>query len=1064
MTQIEREKALAEIVLRFREPQKLQEGTVGNMPTLAGTAKATKRQEQQVASMASTLLRREILHWFKSSPSQDNKDDPWQKPLANFQTALGKLIRLLPEETVPPEDPTAPKRTGRPPGAKHSFRQIWINLGLGLDDKALHDEGALFFYLTLYTLLKNTIDKVGDKEITEAHLLLPDNCELLEDKEANEEEDVTDEEDLIQDDEMPNEPDLPPIQDYCSKVWEIIALELSFRPETDNTTKSGQNTRTRRSTIRPGAFFIAEEIARSFADKKGLDLKKRMEFAGTLIDVLINSYPVKWFEMVLVKKEDGNRSTRIKVILPTPELLKQIKQLSQETLTLSHQAPLIEPPIDWGQRGIRQGGYHYRHLPFYKFHQKNQKIIDFLTLVNRPAWYTEVFAATNALQRTPWRINQRVWQVVEGLYALAKVTLPTAANSTLFPTSELPKGKTALPVTEQLAQLTPKQRNAWRKWLRNEENFYARDRGRAKGPGARNAYRVTISTLLDALPRERIYFAHQIDTRGRLYPVGSILQPQGDDLNRALLEFADPLPLTASGIRPLAIYGSQQIKDKTILNYFQIRDRDKPTLEERYEWIAAHSEQIVRCAKAPLHETWWRGGEVANDPAVSKPFTFLAFCFAWADFQQHGEQVGCSLPVHVDGTCNGLQHIAALMRDEALARATNVLPDNVPRDIYSEVAQEVRQRMLHPITEKGTTVKNAEISDSPLTENGVIEFLAQFKEDLVDRALAKSVVMIIPYGAGQQNYQQNIYKQLSAKILPVKINKGDQSKDYADWIMDWLNQHPWAPTVTRTFKTDDPQKKRIQLIKDWIKEACAFHLAYHFNQAVHDHYPTIKLFKRRLTKSIKPLNERNIPAMWVSPSGLPVLQNAFRNDPKIKEVKADAITAIRFRLRQISNDVALSKQSSGILPNFIHSLDAAHLVKTLNLAQARNITHLSTVHDSYATHACHIDLLGDCIREAFCEIYPPDQDRLKNFEVWCDALLAKNPIRKNPPFTPAERALMSLARLWSQENYTKQGEKSASQSNTEQKPKPTNKDAETNTQSEHGYWTDHVKQSQYFFS
>ncbi len=1051
MTQIKREKALSEVIFRFQEQQQPQQGMVGNVPTAEETTKAPKRNPRQTATMASTLLRREILRWFKSRPTQTNNDDPWQEPLGNFQTSLSKLLRLACAEDIAGEDPTQPKKTGRPLGTKHSFRQLWLKLDLGLDESAFKEDAPLLFYLTLYTLIENTINKVTDQELSTARTLLPTHGEHLETGEADRKGDVTNEGDLEGYDQAPNESDLPTLQEFCSNVWQIIALELSFRPESNQATKSSGKTRPRRTAISPRAFFIAEEIARTFAEKKGLDLKKQMEFAGTLIDVLINSFPEKWFEIVKTIREDDNRSTKIQVIMPTPVLLNIIKQLSQETLTISHNAPLIEPPIDWGRHGIQQGGYHYRHLPFYKFYWKNQKINEFLAKVNVPAWFSEVFAATNVLQRTPWCINEKVWRVVEAFYALAKVTLPSAANNDLFPTPELTTDTTVHPIAEQLSQLTPKQRAAWRKWLRSDDNFYAREQGRAKGPGARNAIRVTISTLLDALPRQRFYFAHQIDARGRLYPVGSILQPQGDDLNRALLQFADALPITDAGIRPLAIYGSQQIEDAALLAYFRIQDRDKPTLEERVRWIEAHTEEIVRCATAPLQETWWRGGEDEN--FVSKPFTFLAFCFAWADYQQHGEQVGCALPVHVDGTCNGLQHIAALMRDEGLAKATNVLPNDFPRDIYSEVARAVRQRMLQPIKGKATTRKTREDNTGPVTNTGVIEFLQKF-DHLIDRSLAKSVVMIIPYGAGQENYQQNIYKKLSAKILPKKVNNGYQSNDYAKWIMAWLDHHPWEPKKTRTYKSNDPMTRLVHRLNDWLKEVCAYHLAYHFNQAVQEEYPTINDFKKRLRKSIQPLCEHNVPALWVSPSGLPVLQNAFRVDPHIKEVKAEAITAIRFRLKQISNDVSITNQSTGILPNFIHSLDAAHLVKTMNLAQACNITHLSTVHDSYATHACYIDRLGDCIRDAFCEIYPPDQDRLENLERWCEALLQKNASGKKPALTPAERALMRMATAWFQEDYSAQKDKS----------KLDQKDAEAKTQDNQKYWTDQVRRSRYFFS
>jgi DNA-directed RNA polymerase, mitochondrial len=50
----------------------------------------------------------------------------------------------------------------------------------------------------------------------------------------------------------------------------------------------------------------------------------------------------------------------------------------------------------------------------------------------------------------------------------------------------------------------------------------------------------------------------------------------------------------------------------------------------------------------------------------------------------------CSFPVHQDGSCNGLQHYAALGGDAAGAAAVNLAPAARPADVYSAVAALVR--------------------------------------------------------------------------------------------------------------------------------------------------------------------------------------------------------------------------------------------------------------------------------------------------------------------------------------------------------------------------------------
>lgn len=49
-------------------------------------------------------------------------------------------------------------------------------------------------------------------------------------------------------------------------------------------------------------------------------------------------------------------------------------------------------------------------------------------------------------------------------------------------------------------------------------------------------------------------------------------------------------------------------------------------------------------------------------------------------------------PIHQDGSCNGLQHYAALGRDAAGAFSVNLTPSHEPQDVYSAVATLVEQQ------------------------------------------------------------------------------------------------------------------------------------------------------------------------------------------------------------------------------------------------------------------------------------------------------------------------------------------------------------------------------------
>ena len=56
-----------------------------------------------------------------------------------------------------------------------------------------------------------------------------------------------------------------------------------------------------------------------------------------------------------------------------------------------------------------------------------------------------------------------------------------------------------------------------------------------------------------------------------------------------------------------------------------------------------------------------------------------------------------SLPVHQDGTCNGLQHYAALGGDAKGAQQVNLAAADKPADVYTYVADMVKEQLQKDI-------------------------------------------------------------------------------------------------------------------------------------------------------------------------------------------------------------------------------------------------------------------------------------------------------------------------------------------------------------------------------
>jgi len=146
--------------------------------------------------------------------------------------------------------------------------------------------------------------------------------------------------------------------------------------------------------------------------------------------------------------------------------------------------------------------------------------------------------------------------------------------------------------------------------------------------------------LLDLATKFRdetaIYFPHNLDFRGRVYPVPQTLHPQGSDNVKALLRFSEGKPLGDDGARWLAIHGA---------NTFGV---DKVSFDERVEWVEENQHHIWACAQDPFGYQWWTEAD--------KPWSFLAFCFEWQSYCLDPETFVSHIPIALDGSCNGLQH------------------------------------------------------------------------------------------------------------------------------------------------------------------------------------------------------------------------------------------------------------------------------------------------------------------------------------------------------------------------------------------------------------------------
>lgn len=127
------------------------------------------------------------------------------------------------------------------------------------------------------------------------------------------------------------------------------------------------------------------------------------------------------------------------------------------------------------------------------------------------------------------------------------------------------------------------------------------------------------------------------------------------------------------------------------------------------------------------------------------------------------------------------------------------------------------------------------------------------------------------------------------------------------------------------------------------------------------------------------------PIRWVSPAGVPVCNWSEKHETTAVHIRSMGVVTIQMRKRTGMYDKVSA--ANGIAPNFVHSLDSAHLCLTINEFDGQIVP----IHDSFATHMCDVDDMHYVLRSTFIQMYR------QNVLELLDALTVYN---ENKPVVP----------------------------------------------------------------
>jgi len=744
-----------------------------------------------------------------------------------------------------------------------------------------------------------------------------------------------------------------------------------------------------------------------------------------------------------------------------------LEEMNKNDKNIAHVAsmvykPMVIEPLEW--HGLHGGGFLQDNLE--QDSRFNLSIIKASTALDRRALRGKeiphnVLDAINHLQKTSFSINKKMLDVLKDYhsdinYVSKKNRVDFAFYRIMKEMLNLEKGKSKKEFYKHFKRMkfikltrdgaltaSDKKRidDAYRKIekesdreaLKLQSNIYYEIAKYKQG------FETIVTVAKEMSEYERFYFVWQMDFRGRVYPKQTLLNPQAGDLAKSLLIFSEERALNKEGKEWFFVHGANC--------YGEV---DKQPYSERIAWVEQKSDKIVASATDYRAEKFWK---TAGDP-----FKFLAWCFEYKRYIELGDDFKTALPIAIDGSNNGFQHISVLLRDTNGAEMVNVLPHYkdgalVVADFYSTVAIELKKLMQKEYE------KFEEEREEYIEKNGLFyveveeeKFEPSYYFDKYSGFLESVEVTSLKYGQFFSTYIDENFDEL--KFTKEKLNEinnalvklerkvrkevGEEDLDeIQDSMIDELDRlckrakrdlkrgkiavdkkdcavskikvqklvsssfykklldeekinrsFVKGPVMTESYGSGTKAKARAiledlegtNLLID-IEESQRFIVAQEitklFEQALKSVSKSPSKYKNWMKSYAKSMAKKS-SVKWKTPLGLEIEQVEYKSNRVKVPISGGFSRKVSFKIFTDERDE--QKHIQGFSPNYIHSLDASHLMMTINELQKEGISDIVTVHDSFATHANDVGIMSKILRDSFVALH--ESEILEAFRVY----------------------------------------------------------------------------------
>lgn len=732
--------------------------------------------------------------------------------------------------------------------------------------------------------------------------------------------------------------------------------------------------------------------------------------------------PISQLQSAFVRASQFRRGKRQAILQCHPALSGMMRTEPRADFLARH-LPMVTEPQPWTE--FEKGGYLEWPVPLVRIKsgEIHQKIYAEAALARGDM--AQVTKGLDVLGKTAWRINKPVFKVMLDAWntgeAIAKIP-PLNPNVPIPPEPENADD--------------PLQRRLWIKAIKLAENTKS-------GLHSNRCFMNFQLEIARAYRDQTFYFPHNIDFRGRAYPVPTYLNHMGADHVRGLLCFAKGKELGEAGLKWLKVHLSN------VYGY------DKASLKDRENFAMENLANITDSVNNPLNgKKWWLEAE--------DPWQCLATCFELKAALESPDPTKyvSQLPVHQDGTCNGLQHYAALGGDSWGARQVNLEPSDKPADVYTAVAELVIEGIEKDIAEGSA--------------------LAKALEGKIKRKVVKQTVMTNVYGVTYSGARKQVMKQLDSLYPTIHEETGFASPILSSYIATkifmalgtmfrgahdiqfWLGEignrvcraltaeqlervvgeisatgkerrnpagkkkpasrSKFSPaerlargnaTLARAQERLADAKRaaertmgRQRTEASWEKLAAAEQkaltkvaalersiaeesiaeeeerrIAEEEEKSIAEEQgeggalakkPALSVEKSATAAAWKAprelLSQLRSTIIWTTPLRMPIVQPYRKSDCKV--IKTCLQNMVLTKPNR-NDPVNRRKQLQAFPPNFIHSLDASHMILSALECDELGLT-FAAVHDSFWTHAADVDVMNRVLRDAFIRIHSED--------------------------------------------------------------------------------------------